>query len=236
MDTVLTAVVGFTQLVLGAMGIFVALRPPRAEHHWRWIGAFVFVGLLGIGLTGWLAQRSSNAQETASGKITEATVAATNANTAATNANNAATKAQQETKEARDEARTAKDELTKLISKSSKETATAILKLGTETQSSFKAIGTLSPPPRRIPPEHRAELIRFFSGKPSKARIEAIANDGEAYRFAQDWYEVLKAAGWAIEEDRIKTFLISGQPLRGVNLMFHGQPMPPNQTSEVSNA
>ena len=44
------------------------------------------------------------------------------------------------------------------------------------------------------------------------------------------------AAGWAIEEDRIKTFLISGQPLRGVNLMFHGQPMPPNQTSEVSNA
>ena len=93
---------------------------------------------------------------------------------------------------ARDEARTAKDDLARPINRTSKETGTAILKLSTETQSSFKAIGTLSPPPRRIRPEHRPEIIRFLSTKPSKVRIEAIASDVEAYRFAQDWYEVLK--------------------------------------------
>ncbi len=233
MDAVLTAIVGFTQLVLGAMGVYVSLRPPQPKHHWYWIAGFMVVGLLGVGLTGWVSQRASNAQETASGKITQAVTAATNANTAATNANNSALAAQQDVKTARDEARTAKDDLARLINRTSKETGTAILKLSTETQSSFKAIGTLSPAPRRIPPEHRAELIRFLSTKPSKVRIEAIASDVEAYRFAQDWYEVLKASGWTIDEDRIKTFIVSGQPLQGVNLMFHGAPLAQNEAAQA---
>ncbi len=98
---------------------------------------------------------------------------------------------------------------------------------------SFKAIGTLAPSPRRIPPEHREELIRYFSTKPSKVRIEVIANDGEAYRFTQDWYEVLKASGWTIEEDRISTFISAGQPLFGVNVKFRGELLLPNQTVQA---
>lgn len=188
MDALLTAIVGFSQLVLGGMGVYVSLRPPKPQHHWYWIGAFMGMGLLGIGLTGWLARRASNAQEKATGKIMEAVTAATNANTAATNANNSAVAAQKEVTSARSEAKVAKDELTRLISKTSKETTTAILKLGTETEASFKAIGTLAPSPRRIPRENLAELIRYFSSKPAKARIESIGNDVEAYRFAQDWY------------------------------------------------
>jgi len=235
-DVFLTAIVGFTQLVLGGMGVYVSLRPPKKEHHWYWIGAFMGVGLLGVALTGWVAQRSSNAQDRANEKIGQAATAATNANTAATNANNSALAAQNDVKNARDEARTAKDELSRLINKKSKETTTAILKLSTETESSFKAIGTLAPPPRRIPPEHRTEIIRYLATKPSKARIEAIASDVEAYRFAQDWYEVLKAAGWSIEEDRIMTFISSGQPLQGVNLKFHGVPFAPNEMGQAPTA
>jgi len=234
MDALLTAIIGFTQLVLGGMGVYVSLKPPLPKYHWYWIGGFMGVGLLGIALTGWVAQRASNAQEQATNRISEAVTAATNANIAATNANNSSLAAQEDVREARGEARTAKDELAGLINKTSKQTTTAILKLSTETESSFKAIGT-APPARRIPPEHRAELIRFFSIKPSKVRIEAITNDVEAYRFAQDWYEVLKAAGWTIEEDRIKMFMNAGQPLQGVNLVFHGEPLPQNQAVEAPN-
>src|SRR6266566_8365763 len=107
-DVFLTAIVGFTQLVLGGMGVYVSLRPPKKEHHWYWIGAFMGVGLLGVALTGWVAQRSSNAQDRANEKIGQAATAATNANTAATNANNSALAAQNDVKNARDEARTAK--------------------------------------------------------------------------------------------------------------------------------
>jgi len=90
MDTLLTAIVGFTQLILGGMGIYVSLMPPKnPRRHRYWIGAFLVVGALGVALTGWLARRSSNAQENATARISEAVTQATNANTAATNANNA---------------------------------------------------------------------------------------------------------------------------------------------------
>jgi len=232
-DALIAAIVGFTQLILGGMGVYVSLRPPKQEQHRYWIGGFIVIGLLGVVLTGWLTQRGSNAQENATAKITEAVTAATNANTAATNANNSVLVAQKDVKDARDEARVAKDELAQLINKSSKETTTAILNLSTKTESSFKAIGSLTPPPRRIPTENRVQLIRFFSTKPAKVRIEAIANDAEAYRFAQDWYDVLKTSGWTIEGDNISTFMTGGQPLQGVNLRFRGAPLVPNQVFQA---
>src|SRR5260370_11028999 len=140
MDACFTAIVGFMELVLGGMGVYVSLKPPKQEHHWYWIGAFMGVGLLGVALNGWLAQRGSSAQEKATGKITEAVMAASNANVAATNANNSVLAADRELADARDEARKAKDGLSKLINQRSRETAKAILELGTSTTSSINAI------------------------------------------------------------------------------------------------
>ncbi len=47
----LLAIIGITQLALGALGVWVSLRPPKREHHWLWIGGFCAIGLLGIVLT-----------------------------------------------------------------------------------------------------------------------------------------------------------------------------------------
>ncbi|HKW61255.1 MAG TPA: hypothetical protein VJN89_01805 [Candidatus Acidoferrum sp.] len=235
MDTLLTAIIGFTQLVLGGMGVYVSLRPPKPEHHWRWISAFMGIGLVGVGLTGWLAERASSSQEKANQETHNAQIAATNANVSATNANNSALAAEQEVKDARDEAKTANDQLAQLISKKSKETNVAILNLGAETKASIKAV-TVGPPPRRIPQENRAQLIRFLSGKPAKVRISALVNDPEAYRFAQDWYDVLQAAGWAIEENRIANFISVGPPQFGMVVKFHGEPVSPGQSIEIPNS
>jgi len=38
MDTWLAVVIGLTQLVLGAMGVYVSLRPPDKKYHWWWFG------------------------------------------------------------------------------------------------------------------------------------------------------------------------------------------------------
>jgi hypothetical protein len=235
MDGLLTAIAALTQLILGGMGIYVSLRPPKnPQRHRYWIGAFLVVGILGVVLTGWLAQRSSNAQDKATAKISEAVTQATNANTAATNANNAAVASEKETEAASAEARKANESLSKLINQRSHETNTAIVKLGTDTETSIKAIST-GPPPRRIPAEKRDELIQYLAGRPAKVKISAIANDLEAYRFAQDWFEVLKAAKWTIDGDRIATFIISGQPQTGVVASMRGEPVGANEIFQVPN-
>ncbi len=237
MDLLLTLVICFTQFALGFMGVHLALRPPKnPANHKYWIAAFVLIGLTGIGATGWLAKRAGEAQEKSTAAVYQSVDAATKANTAATKANNSVHDAQKDVQAARNEANATKKELSQLINRRSKETSTAIFNLSTATESSFKAIGTLTPPPRRIPQANRAELISFFSKKPSTVRIEAIANDVEAYRFAQDWYEVLHASGWTIIENRIGIFMSGGQPLQGVNIKFRGEPMAPNQVGNVPSA
>jgi len=62
-DIWLAVVIGITQLLLGGMGVYVSLRPPKAEHHWYWLGGFVAVGLTGVVLTGWLASVGSREQK-----------------------------------------------------------------------------------------------------------------------------------------------------------------------------
>ena len=62
MDIWLSVVIGITQLALGAMGVYVSLKPPKSEHHLHWIGVFVAVGLIGIALTAWLARIGSREQ------------------------------------------------------------------------------------------------------------------------------------------------------------------------------
>jgi hypothetical protein len=62
MTTWLTIIVGVLQVVLGGMGVYVSLRPPKKERHWYWIAGFVVIGLAGVGCTAWLANESEKAQ------------------------------------------------------------------------------------------------------------------------------------------------------------------------------
>lgn len=234
MDFFLTVCVGFAQLLLGFMGIYVSLRPPQQKHHWYWIGAFMAMGLLGIAFTGWMAKRASNAQEAANNEISIAVSAATSANTAATNANNAAVAAEKETESASSEARKANEELSMQINQRSKETNAAILKVGTDTETSIKAISA-GPVPRRISPENRTKLIAFLAMKPATVSISAIANDAEAYRFAEDWFEIFKGAKWKIEGDTINAFISAGPPQFGVVIALHGTPVGANEVFQVQN-
>jgi hypothetical protein len=80
------------------------------------------------------------------------------------------------------------------------------------------------PPRRRIQPEDRTEIIRILSEKAGTVSVNAIADDSEAYRFAQDWYDVLKDAHWKMQDPVVRTIIIEGPPFSGVIMRIHGQP------------
>jgi hypothetical protein len=69
--------------------------------------------------------------------------------------------------------------------------ANAAPNFGTQTVSNV-------PPARRLP-EGRTAFISCLKLKPGKFSISALANNQEAYNYAQDWHDVLLAAGWEIE-------------------------------------
>jgi hypothetical protein len=62
-DLILTMLIGVIQLALGVMGAYVSFKPPKPEHHGRWIKAFIGIGLIGVILTCALAKRAGDAQE-----------------------------------------------------------------------------------------------------------------------------------------------------------------------------
>lgn len=62
MDLLLAIILGLLQLLLGGLGVYVSLRPPKRERHWWWIGSFFAIGVLGAGLVGLQAKRSVDAQ------------------------------------------------------------------------------------------------------------------------------------------------------------------------------
>lgn len=70
MDVFLTGVLAVLQLVLGGMGVYVALKPPKSEHHIRWIASFITVGLIGVWLTVWITHRADSAQQRLNSEIT----------------------------------------------------------------------------------------------------------------------------------------------------------------------
>jgi hypothetical protein len=63
MDTTLSVLILLVQLALGTLGVYVSMRPPSTEKHWKFIGAFCFLGVLGIVLTIAQGVRNSRAQE-----------------------------------------------------------------------------------------------------------------------------------------------------------------------------
>jgi hypothetical protein len=61
----------------------------------------------------------------------------------------------------------------------------------------------------------------------------SIANDGEAYRYAEDWREVFISAGWQIEDKdiRIQTFRIAGGKWCGMRVRVHDASSTEGQTA-----
>ncbi len=58
-DVVLLLVAGTSQLAMTVLATWFSLRPPKPEHHWRIIGMFLAVGLIGMGAIVWTGIRPS---------------------------------------------------------------------------------------------------------------------------------------------------------------------------------
>lgn len=232
MDIILAVCLGVIQFLLALMGVIVSVRPPKSERHKYWIGGFILVGLIGVGMTGGLSYRASREQTSINQEMRSVVAEATGANTAATQANNSVLTYQTELNKAQEEERKAKDDLKNLITKTSAEASKEITELGAQTQATIKSL-SLRAPARRIPSAERAKIIRFLAQKHSIVQISCIANNKEAWRFAQDWDEVLSAAGWKVVGNGISSFMSFGPPTQGLVIKFHGSPVAPGHTVRV---
>jgi len=90
------------------------------------------------------------------------------------------------------------------------------------------------PPARRIPPEKLPEIEGFLKQHPAKITVAAVMNDGEAYQFAQDWYDVLKVSGWEMHSEHVLTLMPVGMPPRGIMIKIHGIGVGPDEPFAVS--
>ena len=79
-----------------------------------------------------------------------------------------------------------------------------------------------TPPARRLP-EDRTAFISCLALKPGRFSIGALADNQEAYNYAQDWHDVLLAAAWEIEHKDIpiQIFVIGGGMWSGMRINLH---------------
>jgi len=83
------------------------------------------------------------------------------------------------------------------------------------------------PPPRRVPTEKKDEIAAILARRPGRVRVSAVINNAEAYQFAQDWYDLLKAARWTMMDDVVRIIEVIGKPEPGLFLRVHGDTVPP---------
>jgi hypothetical protein len=81
-------------------------------------------------------------------------------------------------------------------------------------------------PPRRLSDAAKSALAACLKKSPGEFSIAAIANNREAYRYAQDWRDVFLAAAWHAEngDTLIKLFTIAGGRWTGMRVSMHGDP------------
>jgi hypothetical protein len=82
-------------------------------------------------------------------------------------------------------------------------------------------------PPRRLSDAAKTALAACLKRSPGEFSIAAIANDREAYRYAQDWREVFLAGGWRAEngDSLIKVFTIARGRWTGMRVSMRGDPL-----------
>ena len=91
-------------------------------------------------------------------------------------------------------------------------------------------------PPRRLSDAAKTALAACLKKTPGEFSIASVANNREAYRYAQDWREVFLAAGWHAEngDTLIEIFKIAGGKWSGMRVSMHGDPQhgePPGDDS-----
>jgi hypothetical protein len=85
------------------------------------------------------------------------------------------------------------------------------------------AVYNLAPPARRLSDQQKSLLVAYLAANLGTFRVGAILSNGEAYRYAQDWSEVLTAAGWHNEEPiPVGTFMITGEMWSGLRISVPG--------------
>jgi hypothetical protein len=78
-------------------------------------------------------------------------------------------------------------------------------------------------PPRRLSGTQKSEIAACLRKKPGRFSIGSIANNSEAYSYAQDWREVFISGGWEIEHKDIpiQIFVIGGGMWSGMHISIH---------------
>jgi hypothetical protein len=91
--------------------------------------------------------------------------------------------------------------------------------------------GEATHPPRRLSDPQKKELAACLAEKPGRFSIMSIADNGEAYAYAQDWREVFESAGWKMEQQDSSTFRISGAKWSGMRVKVHDASQDQGQTA-----
>lgn len=91
--------------------------------------------------------------------------------------------------------------------------------------------GQTTHPPRRLSDPQKKELEACLAKKPGRFSITWIADNSEAYAYAQDWREVFESAAWKIEPQEISTFRISGAKWPGMRVSVHDASSDQGQTA-----
>lgn len=88
--------------------------------------------------------------------------------------------------------------------------------------------------PRRVSPEKQAWAVTVLSRQRATVGISAIMNNSEAFRFAQDLYDVFKAAGWTMKDRGPLVFMRMGGTSAGLVVAARGTPVAPGGNINVS--
>jgi hypothetical protein len=87
--------------------------------------------------------------------------------------------------------------------------------------------------PRRLSDMTKSELAACLKKEPGRFSIMSIADNEEAYRYAEDWREVFASAGWQIDRKDIpiQTFRIVGGMWHGMRVGVHDASSAEGQTA-----
>jgi hypothetical protein len=93
--------------------------------------------------------------------------------------------------------------------------------------------GRVPPPPRIIPSEHYKALRDYLAATPSKV-IVSVSGGKESYDFAHALYNLLKDAGWTMEDGDVRATMPIGPPWEGTTVKFQGTPIPAGQRELIT--
>jgi hypothetical protein len=84
-------------------------------------------------------------------------------------------------------------------------------------------VNNFTPSNRRLSDSQKATLKSCLAEKTGTYTVSAIANNGEAYQYAQDFSEVFSGAGWKNEQTiPVAIIMIAGGMWSGVRISVHG--------------